>query len=132
MTALTIETAIEAMKQAARNDFVTKPFRSSEPRVPSERPSERRELVTENVRLRAQVDRHQSRSLRSHAPLMKGIVELIERIANGRALFPLPARAVSMARSASRFIHESRDRQGQAVPGHELRRDPRGASMERA
>src|SRR5205823_4938389 len=80
----TLETAIDAMKRGAY-DFVTKPFATSELRALVGKALEKREIVAENARLRAQVSREHPKALLGHAESMRRIMDLVGRIANTRS-----------------------------------------------
>lgn len=105
----TLETAIEAMKRGAY-DFITKPFSNSELRALVAKAFEKRSLVEENVRLKAQVDRHQPKGLIGHAPAMKTMFDVIARIANGRSTVLITGESGTGKERVARFIHESSDR----------------------
>ena len=105
----TIETAIDAMKRGAY-DFVTKPFATAELRVLVAKAFERRALVTENTRLKAQVARHQPKDFLGHSPAMKIIVGLVERIAVGRSTVLITGESGTGKERVARFIHDSSDR----------------------
>src|SRR3954471_14610538 len=79
-----VENAIEAMKRGAY-DFVQKPFSNSELRALVEKAFERRALVAENVRLRAQVEREHPKDLLGRSQPMHKILELVHRVAHGRS-----------------------------------------------
>src|SRR5271165_6259997 len=78
-----VETAIEAMKRGAY-DFVTKPFATSELRALVHKALEKREIVSENERLRAQLGREQGRELLGQSEPMRRIFDLLQRISGAR------------------------------------------------
>jgi two-component system response regulator PilR (NtrC family) len=107
----TVETAIDAMKRGAY-DFVTKPFATAELRALVAKAFEKRALVAENARLRAQVDRQQPKDLLGHSPAMKKVLDLIQRVANGRSTVLITGESGTGKERIARFLHESSDRKG--------------------
>jgi two-component system response regulator PilR (NtrC family) len=105
----TVETAIDAMKRGAY-DFVTKPFGTSELRALVAKAFEKRALVEENARLRAQVDRQQPKDLLGHSAAMKRILELVHRVAGGRSTVLITGESGTGKERIARVLHESSDR----------------------
>jgi len=71
-----VDTAIEAMKRGAY-DFVTKPFGTSELRALVHKALEKRAIVSENERLRAQLVRERDRQLLGHSEAIRRIFDLV-------------------------------------------------------
>jgi len=105
----TVETAIDAMKRGAY-DFVTKPFATSELRALVAKAFEKRALVEENARLRAQVDRQQPKDLLGHSAAMKRILDLVQRVASGRSTVLITGESGTGKERIARFLHEASDR----------------------
>ncbi len=105
----TVETAIDAMKRGAY-DFVTKPFATSELRALVAKAFEKRALVEENTRLRAQVDRQQPKDLLGHSAAMKRILDLVQRVASGRSTVLITGESGTGKERIARFLHDSSDR----------------------
>jgi len=105
----TVETAIDAMKRGAY-DFVTKPFATSELRALVAKAFEKRALVEENARLRAQVDRQQPKDLLGHSAAMKRILDLVQRVASGRSTVLITGESGTGKERIARFLHDSSDR----------------------
>ncbi|HVJ88326.1 MAG TPA: sigma-54 dependent transcriptional regulator [Labilithrix sp.] len=105
----TVETAIDAMKRGAY-DFVTKPFGTAELRALVSKAFEKRALVEENVRLRAQVDRQQPKDLLGHSAAMKRVLDLVQRVANGRSTVLITGESGTGKERIARVVHESSDR----------------------
>jgi two-component system response regulator PilR (NtrC family) len=68
-----VDTAIEAMKRGAY-DFVTKPFATTELRALVHKALEKREIVAENERLRAQLGRERGREVLGPSEGMRRIL----------------------------------------------------------
>jgi two-component system response regulator PilR (NtrC family) len=105
----TVETAIEAMKRGAY-DFVTKPLSNAELRALVQKAFERRELARENVRLRAQVDRISPKDLLGHSHAMRGILELVQRIAASRSTVLITGESGTGKERIARAVHDLSDR----------------------
>ncbi|MBX3192427.1 MAG: sigma-54-dependent Fis family transcriptional regulator [Labilithrix sp.] len=105
----TVETAIEAMKRGAY-DFVTKPFATSELRALVVKAFEKSELVAENVRLRAKVDRQNPKDLLGHSQAMKQILELVARVAGARSTVLITGESGTGKERIARAVHDMSDR----------------------
>jgi two-component system response regulator PilR (NtrC family) len=105
----TLETAIEAMKRGAY-DFITKPFATSELRALVDKAFEKRALTSENEALKAQVAREHPRDLLGRSEAMRRIVDLIHRIAPGRATVLITGESGTGKERIARAIHELSDR----------------------
>ncbi len=105
----TVETAIDAMKRGAY-DFVTKPFATAELRALVAKAFEKRALVAENARLRAQVDQQQPQNLLGHSAAMKRILDLVERAAIGRSTVLITGESGVGKERIARVLHELSDR----------------------
>ena len=105
----TVETAIEAMKRGAY-DFVTKPFSTSELRALAAKALEKRALVTENEKLKAQVERSHPKDLLGRSAAMKRILELVSRIANSKSTVLITGESGTGKERVARAIHDASDR----------------------
>ena len=104
-----VDTAIEAMKRGAY-DFVTKPFATSEIRALVAKALEKRALVTENVRLRAQVDRANPKDLLGHSRAMREILELVRKIANSKSTVLITGESGTGKERIARAVHDLSER----------------------
>ena len=105
----TVETAIEAMKRGAY-DFITKPFATSELRELVSKALEKRAIVAENQRLRAQVARDRPKDLLGRAESMRRIFELVQRIAKTRSTVLVTGESGTGKERIARAIHVASDR----------------------
>ena len=78
----TVETAIEAMKLGAY-DYLTKPYRIAELTALVKQAAEKKQLKTDNVRLRAQIERSTNNmpEIIAESPQMKEVLRLVRRVA---------------------------------------------------
>jgi len=106
-----VETAIDAMKRGAY-DFVTKPFGTSELRALVQKALEKRSIVTENARLRAQIGREHGRELLGQSEAMRRVADMVERIASARTTVLITGESGTGKERIARAIHESGDRKG--------------------
>jgi two-component system response regulator PilR (NtrC family) len=104
-----VETAIEAMKRGAY-DFVTKPFATTELRALVQKALEKRAIVAENERLRAQLGREQGREILGPSDGMRRILDLIQRIASARTTVLVTGESGTGKERIARAIHEASDR----------------------
>jgi two-component system response regulator PilR (NtrC family) len=106
-----VETAIDAMKRGAY-DFVTKPFATNELRALVQKALEKRAIVAENERLRAQLVRERARELLGHSDAMRRIFDLVRRIANARTTVLITGESGTGKERIARALHEASDRRG--------------------
>ena len=104
-----VDTAIEAMKRGAY-DFVTKPFATNELRALVQKALEKRAIVAENERLRAQLLRETGRQLLGHSESMRRIFDLIQRIAAARTTVLITGASGTGKERIARAIHQASDR----------------------
>jgi two-component system response regulator PilR (NtrC family) len=104
-----VDTAIEAMKRGAY-DFVTKPFATTELRALVHKALEKRAIVAENERLRAQLGRERGRELLGPSEGMRRILELIQRIATARTTVLVTGESGTGKERIARAIHEASER----------------------
>jgi two-component system response regulator PilR (NtrC family) len=104
-----VETAIEAMKRGAY-DFVTKPFATSELRALVHKALEKRAIVAENERLRAQLVRAGDRGLLGHSEAMRRIFDLVQRVASARTTVLITGESGTGKERVARAIHDASDR----------------------
>jgi len=103
----TLDNAVEAMRTGAY-DFVTKPFQPAELGALVAKALEKRELSTENRRLRARVGAAPDVLGRSAA--MKQVMSLVERIAPTRTTVLITGESGTGKERVARAIHERSDR----------------------
>jgi two-component system response regulator PilR (NtrC family) len=104
-----LETAVEAMKRGAY-DFVTKPFATNELRALIHKALEKRAIVAENERLRAQLVRERGRELLGHSEGMRRIFDLVQRIAGARTTVLITGESGTGKERIARAIHDASDR----------------------
>jgi two-component system, NtrC family, response regulator PilR len=104
-----IDTAIEAMKLGAY-DFVTKPFATSEVRALVQKALEKRAIVAENERLRAQLTRERGTEVLGHSEAMRRIFDVVHRIAAARTTVLITGESGTGKERIARAIHEASDR----------------------
>jgi two-component system response regulator PilR (NtrC family) len=97
------------MKRGAY-DFVTKPFATNELRALVHKALEKRAIVAENERLRAQLLRERGRELLGHSEAMRRIFELVRRIAGARTTVLITGDSGTGKERIARAIHEESDR----------------------
>ncbi len=104
-----VDTAIEAMKRGAY-DFVTKPFATTELRALVHKALEKREIVAENERLRAQLGRERGREVLGPSEGMRRILEVVQRIATARTTVLVTGESGTGKERIARAIHEASER----------------------
>jgi two-component system response regulator PilR (NtrC family) len=104
-----IDTAIDAMKRGAY-DFVTKPFATNELRALVHKALEKRAIVAENERLRAELMRGRARTLLGHSDAMRRIFDLVQRIANARTTVLITGESGTGKERIARAIHDASER----------------------
>jgi two-component system response regulator PilR (NtrC family) len=104
-----VDSAIEAMKRGAY-DFVTKPFATGELRAIVQKALERRAIVSENERLRAQLLRERGSELLGHSEPMRRIFDLIQRVALARTTVLITGESGTGKERIARAIHDASDR----------------------
>jgi two-component system response regulator PilR (NtrC family) len=107
-----LDTAVEAMRRGAY-DFVTKPFATAELRAIAAKAFEKGQIVAENRRLRAQVEReHPAKDLLGHSEAMRQIVDLLRRAASGRSTVLITGESGTGKERIARALHDLSDRAG--------------------
>jgi two-component system response regulator PilR (NtrC family) len=104
-----LETAVEAMRGGAY-DFVTKPFATVELRALVHKALEKRAIVAENRRLRAQLAHEQPRDLLGRSEPMRRIVDLVRRVANTRSTVLITGESGTGKERIARAIHDLSER----------------------
>jgi two-component system response regulator PilR (NtrC family) len=104
-----IEIAIEAMRNGAY-DFLTKPFATDELCALVQKALERRAIVSENERLRAQLTRERGREVLGHSEAMRRTLELVGRIAQSRTTVLITGESGTGKERIARAIHDASDR----------------------
>jgi two-component system, NtrC family, response regulator PilR len=106
----TVEAALEAMRCGAY-DFVTKPFSPAELAALSAKALEKSEIVAENQRLRAQIERFGSdREWFGTSPAMQKIAELVEKVAAMRTTVLITGESGTGKERIARALHARSDR----------------------
>ena len=105
----TLETAVDAMRRGAY-DFVTKPFATSELRALVQKALEKRAIVAENRRLRAQLSHNEPRDLLGRSEPMRRIVDLVRRIAKTKSTVLITGESGTGKERIARAIHDLSDR----------------------
>jgi two-component system, NtrC family, response regulator PilR len=109
-----VETAIEAMKRGAY-DFVTKPFATSELRAIVHKALEKRAIVTENEKLRAELLRERGHEILGHSEPMRRIFDIVQRIAPARTTVLITGESGTGKERIARAIHEASDRRNKRM-----------------
>jgi two-component system, NtrC family, response regulator PilR len=105
----TLETAVDAMRRGAY-DFVTKPFATAELRALVQKAFEKRAIVSENVRLRAQLSHTAPSDLLGRSEPMRRIVDLVRRVAKTKSTVLITGESGTGKERLSRAIHDLSDR----------------------
>ncbi len=105
----TLETAVDAMRRGAY-DFVTKPFATAELRALVQKALEKRDLVAENIRLKAQLSHEGPRDLLGKSEPMRRIVDLVRRIASTKSTVLITGESGTGKERIARAIHDLSDR----------------------
>ncbi|MBM4363598.1 MAG: sigma-54-dependent Fis family transcriptional regulator, partial [Deltaproteobacteria bacterium] len=104
-----IENAIVAMRSGAY-DFVTKPFVPTELAALVQKTLEKRSLVMENARLRAQVGSLADPNIVARSSAMRAVLDLAARVASARATVLITGESGTGKERIARFLHEQSDR----------------------
>jgi len=106
----TIEAAVEAMRAGAY-DFLPKPFKRVQILKILSRALERRSLVVENRRLRAQIQSHSSgRKIIGNSEEMRRVLELVSQVAASEATVLILGESGTGKEVIARAIHATSDR----------------------
>jgi two-component system response regulator PilR (NtrC family) len=104
-----VDTAVEAMKRGAY-DFVTKPFATGELRALVQKALEKRSLLAENEKLRAELLRERGHELVGHSEGMRRVLDVVQRIAGARTTVLITGESGTGKERVARAIHEASDR----------------------
>jgi two-component system response regulator PilR (NtrC family) len=103
----TTEQAVEAMRQGAY-DYVQKPFRNEALRATIDKALEKRSILSQNEVLRAEVQRSfRGGELIGRSPALRGVIDLIERIANAPTSVLLTGESGTGKEVVARALHAS-------------------------
>ncbi len=106
----TTETAIAAMKQGAQ-DYITKPFKLDEIAVVVEKALEKKNLASENRRLRTQLrSQRRHRSLIGNSGAMQRVYDLIAQVAETKTNVLIQGESGTGKELVARAIHDQSDR----------------------
>jgi two-component system response regulator PilR (NtrC family) len=103
------ETAIEAMKAGAY-DYVTKPFKVDEMRVVLEKALEKKQLFSENRRLRRELSQGRDRSIVGTSAAMQRVFDMVGQVADTRANVLISGESGTGKEVVARAIHRSGER----------------------
>jgi two-component system response regulator PilR (NtrC family) len=104
-----IDSAIDAMKRGAY-DFLTKPFATNELRALVHKALEKRAIVAENERLRAQVVRERGETLIANSEPMRRILDIASRVAGTKSTVLITGESGTGKERIARAIHAASDR----------------------
>ncbi|MEJ7735512.1 MAG: sigma-54 dependent transcriptional regulator [Polyangiaceae bacterium] len=106
----TVESALEAMRSGAY-DFVTKPFSPAELAALAAKALEKSEIVAENQRLRAHLERVEGdRDWVGNSEAMQRVAELVEKVAAMRTTVLITGRSGTGKERIARALHARSDR----------------------
>ncbi len=105
----TVNLAVEAMRQGAY-DFIMKPFSNEEMLLHLERIKEQLNLVTENVALKREIQRHQPGQLIGKSAAMQRLYETIRTVAESDATVLIQGESGTGKELVAVAIHESSPR----------------------
>lgn len=105
----TVENAVQAMTGGAY-DFVTKPFDSGELTALVAKAFEKYGLITENVSLRAQVDRGQKGAVIGRSAAMRRVLDLVGRIAGAKTTVLITGESGTGKERIAQAIHAGSER----------------------
>ncbi len=103
------ETAIEAMKAGAY-DYVTKPFKVDEMRVVLEKALEKKQLFSENRRLRRELSQGRDRSIVGTSPAIQRVLDMVAQVADTRANVLISGESGTGKEVVARAIHRAGER----------------------
>jgi len=103
------ETAIEAMKSGAY-DYVTKPFKVDEMRVVLEKALEKKQLFSENRRLRRELSQGRDRQVVGTSGSMQRVFDMVAQVADTRANVLISGESGTGKEVVARAIHRAGER----------------------
>jgi two-component system response regulator PilR (NtrC family) len=109
-----IDSAIDAMKRGAY-DFLTKPFATNELRALVHKALEKRAIVAENERLRAQVVRERGDTLIANSEPMRRVLDIASRVAATKSTVLITGESGTGKERIARAIHAASDRQSRPM-----------------
>lgn len=104
-----LENAIAAMRLGAY-DFVAKPFQSGELAALVAKALEKQAIVSENLRLRAQMRDEDSREIIGRSPALRRVMDLVERVAATRTTVLITGESGTGKERVARAIHRLSER----------------------
>jgi two-component system response regulator PilR (NtrC family) len=109
----TTEQAVEAMRLGAY-DYIQKPFKNNELLAQVDKALEKSSIVLENRALRAQVTgTFRVGNLIGKSPRMRGVMDLVQRVASGRASVLITGESGTGKEVVARALHDAGERAAQ-------------------